>query len=409
MRGFVATSSRKGAIAVPSGDRKVWAMTAVYVVVPAGINDPARPSGGNVYDRRICRGLAKAGWTVYELETVGAWPWADAAQRSVLAAMVADIPDGAVVLLDGLIASAVPGILVPEQDRLCLVVLVHMPLGAGPAEKARPGSLQQEPSIVDIRTHEEAALSAAAAVVTTSAWTRDWLLDHYWLGAHRVHVAQPGVDAAALAPGTPAGGELLCVATVTPGKGHDVLLAALATLADLPWRCVCAGGVERDRGFADALARQARDSGIGDRVRFAGPLDRADLDDAYARADALVLASRAETYGMVVTEALARGIPVIATSVGGVPEALGGTEDRRPGLLVPPDDPAALAGALHRWLTDAHLHQRLRQVAQDRRATLLGWEATTARLSRVLATAARTEPAMASGARFVSAEHAPSR
>ena len=173
-------------------------------------------------------------------------------------------------------------------------------------------------------------------MVTTSAWTKDWLLDQCELSADRVHVAEPGVDAAEVALGTPAGGELLCVATLTPGKGHDLLLAALATLADLPWRCVCAGSVEHDRDFAGDLVRLARDAGIGDRVRFVGPLDGADLDLAYAHADALVLASRAETYGMVVTEALARGIPVVATSVGGLPEALGGAKDRRPGLLVRP-------------------------------------------------------------------------
>ena len=359
-------------------------MTSVYVVVPAGIHDPARPSGGNVYDRRVCRGLAAAGWTVHELETAGSWPWADAAARSGLASVIAGIPDGAVVVIDGLIASAVPEVLVPERNRLRLVVLVHMPLGAGPPHQEAGGPPRQ-----DVGAREHAALSAGAAVVTTSAWTRDWLLDQYELPADRVHVARPGVDVADVAPGTPAGAALLCVATVTPGKGHDVLLAALATLTDLPWRCVCAGSVERNRGFADALVRRARDTGIGDRVRFVGPLDGADLDVAYAHADALVLASRAETYGMVVTEALARGIPVIATSVGGLPEALGGPNDRRPGLLVPPDDPSALAVALRRWLSEAHLRRRLRQNALDRRATLLGWEATTARLSQVLDGVAR--------------------
>ncbi len=378
-------------------------MTSVDVVVPAGVHDPARPSGGNLYDRRICRGLTSTGWTVRVLETAGAWPWADATSRAGLTELIAGIPDRAVVLVDGLIASAVPEVLVPERNRLRLVILVHMPLGAATADREGGGPL--DAGIVEIREREHAALSAGAAVVTTSAWTRDWLLARYALPADRVHVAEPGVDAAEIPPGSPTGGELLCVATVIPGKGHDLLVAALATVTDLPWTCVCAGSVERDRGFADALARQSRSAGLGDRVRFVGPLDGAHLDAAYAQADVLVLASRAETYGMVVTEALARGIPVIATSVGGLPEALGGTTDHRPGLLVPPDDPAALAAALRRWLTDAHLRQRLRADALLRRTTLHGWAATTARLSRVLAAAATPDPAMA--ADFVSLDRAP--
>jgi glycosyltransferase involved in cell wall biosynthesis len=351
-------------------------MNAVHVVVPDGIDDPGRPSGGNAYDRRVCLGLAAIGWSVHEHPVPGSWPRPDAAARASLTGVIAEMPDGAVVLIDGLIASSVPGVLVPEAGRLSLVVLVHMPLGDG-----LPGE-----EVPDARTQERAVLSAAVAVVTTSAWTRRWLLDRYTLRPAQVHVAEPGVDAADLAPGTGAGGELLCVAAVTPDKGHDVLLEALAAIMDLSWRCVCVGALTRDPGFVERLGRQARDGGIGDRVRFAGPRTGADLDVAYAAADALVLATRAETYGMVVTEALARGLPVVATSVGGLPEALGrGADGSRPGLLVPPGDSKALAGALRCWLGDTVLRQRFRKVARERRVTLPGWSATAVQISRILA------------------------
>jgi glycosyltransferase involved in cell wall biosynthesis len=117
-----------------------------------------------------------------------------------------------------------------------------------------------------------------------------------------------------------------------------------------------------------------------------GPRTIAALDQAYSAADALVLATRVESYGMVVSEALARGLPVLATSVGGLPEALGRLPGgRRPGLLVPPGDAAALAAALRRWLTDASLRGRLRHAARQRRTTLRGWPVTSDRVSRVLA------------------------
>jgi glycosyltransferase involved in cell wall biosynthesis len=351
-------------------------VTAVHVVVPEGIDDPARPSGGNAYDRRVCQGLAEAGWSVRVHAVPGAWPRPDAASYAALAGVVQGIPDDAVVLLDGLVASTAPQVLVPHAGRLRLVALVHMPLGHDPADR-------------DDTAREGAVLSAAAAVVTTSGWARHALLELYELPGDRVHVAEPGVDAAGLAPGTAGAGALLCVAAVIPGKGHDVLLDALTTLADLAWHCVCAGCLDRDPAFADALRHCARERGLAGRVSFTGPLGDTSLARSYDAADLLVLASRGETYGMVVTEALAHGLPVVATEVGGVPEALGhGADGDRPGLLVPPGDPAALAAALRAWLQDGELRARLRRAAGERRASLCGWSDTAFVVAGVLAEAA---------------------
>jgi glycosyltransferase involved in cell wall biosynthesis len=351
-------------------------VTEVHVIVPEGIDDPGRPSGGNTYDRRVCRGLAALGWAVHEHAVPGAYPRPGEAGHVALARTVRRIPDGAVVLLDGLIASTAPEALVPHARRLRQVVLVHMPLGHRPPDdEAGP-----------VRAREGEVLAAATAVVTTSAWTRRRLGELYALPGDRVHVTEPGVDAARLAPGSAAGDELLCVAALTPDKGHHLLIDGLATAADLSWRCACVGSLVRDPAFADGVRRRARDSGLGDRVRFPGALTGQELDRAYAATDLLVLASRAETYGMVVTEALSRGLPVLATEVGGVAEALGHTDDgTRPGLLVPPDDPAALGAALRTWLGDAELRARLRRAARERRAKLRPWAATASAVATVLA------------------------
>jgi glycosyltransferase involved in cell wall biosynthesis len=352
-------------------------VTAVHVVVPEGIEDPARPSGGNAYDRAVCRGLAELGWPVRVHAVPGAWPRPDRAAYAELDAVVQRIPDDAVTLLDGLVASTAPEVLVPQASRLRLVPLVHMPLGHRSAD-------------TDARTRERAVLSAAASVVTTSAWSRRMLLDLYSLPSGLVHVAQPGVDAAPVAAGTTTGGSLLCVAAVVSGKGHDVLLSALATMTDLSWDCRCVGSVERDPALADTLRRRILDERLGDRVCFTGPRTGEDLAGSYASADLLVLPSRAETYGMVVTEALARGLPVVAADVGGVSEALGhGTDGIQPGLLVPPDDPAALAAALRAWLCDAEVRRTWRRAARARRASLFGWSTTASVLAGVLTEAAR--------------------
>jgi glycosyltransferase involved in cell wall biosynthesis len=352
-------------------------VTAVHVVVPDGIDDPARPSGGNSYDRHVCRALGEMGWPVHVHPVPGAWPRPDGEAYAALAGIVQRIPDGALALLDGLVASTAADVVVPQASRLRLVALVHMPLGQSEADG-------------EARRREGALLSAAASVVTTSAWGRRTLLELYSLPHDRVHVAQPGVDAAPLSTGTPTGGAMLCVAAVIPGKGHDVLLDALAKLTDLSWECLCVGSLDRDPAFVARLRRGLSESELADRVRFTGPRSGADLDRRYASADVLVLPSRAETYGMVVTEALARGLPVVATDVGGVREALGhGMGGVRPGLLVPPADATALAAALRSWLADAELRLRWRRAARERRASLSGWSTTTSVLAGVLAEAAR--------------------
>ncbi|MGW6201295.1 glycosyltransferase family 4 protein [Kribbella sp. NPDC055110] len=339
-------------------------MRQVHFLLPDGIDDPRRPSGGNVYDRRICDGLTALGWSVHEYAVAGQWPLPDAAARSAAGAALARVPNGELVLVDGLLASVLPEVLEPEADRLRLVVLLHMP-----RDEAR----------------EVAALSAASAIVATSDWTRQWLLDHYSLPENRMYVVRPGVDVADLASGSVSGGRLLCVGALTPTKGPDLLLEALAMVDDPAWRCVFVGSMDLDVEFVDGLQRQAKDLGLADRVCFTGPLAGAELERAYAQADALVLASRAETYGMVVTEALARGLPVVARNVGGVPEALGQACDgSRPGLLVAPGDPQALAQALRRWLGDPFERVRLRVAAESRRLTLSDWLQTARELSDVL-------------------------
>src|SRR5207248_1380403 len=112
------------------------------------------------------------------------------------------------------------------------------------------------------------------------------------------------------------------------------------------WQCLCVGSLERDPAFVASLRRRTLEGGLDERVSFPGPRTGSDLDRIYAAADLMVLASRAETYGMVLTEALARGLPVVAADVGGVSESLGvGADGVRPGILVAPGNPAALAAA----------------------------------------------------------------
>ncbi|SFR22413.1 Glycosyltransferase involved in cell wall bisynthesis [Lentzea waywayandensis] len=322
--------------------------TNVHFVLPADVEDPGSPSGGNVYDLRVSAGLNR-------LTVAGDWP--RPSDTTALWQTLAAIPDGDVVLLDGLVGCGVPEVVVPHARRLRLAVLVHLPLadetGLDP-EVAR-----------DLDAREGQVLRAASAVVATSPTAaRDLERRH---GLDHVHVVVPGTDPAPPARGTDGVHHLLCVASITPRKGHDLLVGALRRI-ERDWRLTCVGP---HRPFLRELPRD-------ERVSFPGPLAGEALTSAYDRADLFVLASRNETYGMVVTEALAHGLPVIASAV---PDALGDG-----GLLIPAGDENALEAALTRWFQDQDFRAELRSKALARRAVLSTWDESTEDLRRVLAT-----------------------
>ncbi|WP_078843608.1 glycosyltransferase family 4 protein [Streptomyces albus] len=362
--------------------------------MPGGVADPSAPSGGNVYDLRICRDLPRLGWQVHPRAVDGGWPRPGPGARAELARVLRETADDSLVLLDGLVACAVPEIVVPEAGRLRLAVLLHLPLGD------ETGLDPETAAALDAAERE--TLRAVPAVVATSEWAAGRLVEQHGLTPARVHAAAPGADIAPLAPGTDDGRQgreaeggaedgaqraprLLCVASVTPRKGQHRLVEALAGVADLPWSCELVGGLEHDPGYVARLRKLIDGLGLGDRVRLTGPRTGAALNASYAAADLFVLTSYAETYGMAVTEALGRGVPVLATAVGGVPEAVGHTPDGcRPGALVPPDEPAVLTAALRRWLSEPDVRDRWRRAARRRRTALAGWETTARRLAAVL-------------------------
>ncbi|MDQ1288727.1 MAG: glycosyltransferase family 4 protein [Actinomycetota bacterium] len=350
----------------------------LYAVLPDRVTDPSRPSGGSVYDLRVCAALESTGRAVDRILVPGAWPTPSAPDLAGLGAALTALPDGATVLLDGLVACAAPDVVVPATARLRTVVLVHLPLadetGPVPGEAARREACERD------------VLRASAHVVATSRAVADRLRRRHGLSPDRVHVARPGVDPAPVTAPSDDGTRLLSVASLTPRKGHDVLVEALARVADLRWECAFAGA-EPDDAHAAAVRRLVRARGLGHRVEFTGPLSPGELSARYARTDLLVLASRAEPYGMVVTEALARGIPALVTAVDGLPEALRGDDGPTPGLpglLVPPDDANALATGIRAWLTDPAVRARRRRAAGTRRTFLRPWEATATALAAVL-------------------------
>lgn len=343
-------------------------MSGVFIV-PADIDDVTVASGGNTYDRRMCELLGLEKVTV-----AGRWPTPSTKARVVLSQTLGEIPDGSVVLIDGLVACGVPEVVVPQARRLRLVVVLHLQLADEtglPAERA-----------AGLDRREREVLRASTAVVATSEWAARRAITHHGLDPRRVRTAPPGTDPAPLAAGTESGSRLLCLASMTQRKGHDVLAEALANLSDLPWTCTCVGSLRRDPSYARRIQGMIDKLGLTQKMILTGPLPDEDVNQTFNRTDLLVLPSRRETFGMVVTEALVRGIPVLTTNVDALPFTLGRDTNRTPGMLVPPDDVPALTDALRRWLSDADLRDRLREAARAREVE--DWPTAAKRLAGVL-------------------------
>ena len=345
--------------------------------------DLATLTGGYGYDRRVLALLPDCGVPVAHVQLPAAFPFPTDADVSATIQALRAAPRDGVLLVDGLAFSALPAAALATIEQR-IVALVHHPLGyeAGLTEA-------QSQCLVRL---ERAALAHAAHIVVTSAPTRDTLVSDFCVPAARLTVAEPGTDPAARAKGSGAMGSeasapvLLSVGSIVPRKAFNVLVDALTGLERLSWRLRIVGSLERAPETAAALRAQIAASRVADRIEIAGEMGPDELDQAYAGADIFVLSSLYEGYGMVLAEAMARGLPVICTTGG----AAAKTVPDNAGLKVAPGDVMALRDALSSVLGDSALRKSLADAAWQAGQNLPRWRDTTARIARVIEMVAGT-------------------
>lgn len=251
-----------------------------------------------------------------------------------------------------------------------------------------------DPRSGDRRSAEEERdlLSILDGAMTPSRFVRDALTEES-VPAEGIHVVSPGLDDAFRRPAPDRVGrdrptELLTVANLLPGKGLDVLLDALDRAQDLDWIWRLVGGTDLDARYGDAFRERLRDSTFGDRVVWEGTVDRGSMPCIYDRADVFVLPSRFETCSMATREAMARGLPVVASRVGGLPENLGG---EAAGCLVPPDDALALSATLRLLIADAGRREAMGAAAKRQSDRFPSWREAAQRFRRGVHQVAITE------------------
>ncbi|MEX5727777.1 glycosyltransferase involved in cell wall biosynthesis [Rhodovulum iodosum] len=330
-------------------------------------------TGGYIYEKQLLLGLRRAGWDVAHLALPGSFPDPTPKDMQVTGDAFAALAPQTPVLLDGFL----PGATDPAQLarlRAPFVAVTHHPLaletGLAPGRAAH------------LYRVERANLARAAHVIVPSAETARTLAADYDVPAARITVAPPGVTRPeagpeAAAPGPPL---ILSVGLLVPRKGHDVLLRALAEVADLPWRAVIVGGSPDPACAADLRSLQTA-LGLDGRVSFAGQVAEDTLGRHFSQAAVFALATRYEGYGMVFAEALVHGLPIVGCSGGAVAD----TVPAEAALLVPPDDAAGLAWALRRVLADPNARARIAAASARHGAMLPTWDETAGIVAQVLA------------------------
>ena len=262
--------------------------------------DLATPTGGYAYDRRIIAELKTLGWPTDVIDLGEGYPRPDAANRAAALPLLTTMPQGQPIVIDGLAFGVLPAAAASLHQRNPIIALVHQPL-----------ALESGLSLADankFRASERAALEFARRVIATSSSTKNRLITDYGVPAEHITVARPGSDPVAPAVGSRDGVvRLLAVGSVVPGKGYDVLVAALTTLPDLPWQLVIAGDTGRDRATAAKIEDDIARFKLTDRIALLGAVAPARLAELYRAADLFVLASRFESYGMAYAEAIAYG------------------------------------------------------------------------------------------------------
>lgn len=345
-------------------------MRRIVFAVPGDIE--AR-TGGYGYDRRVLAEFARCGVEAVHLALPGAFPHPsradEAAARDIFDRALA--PDD-VALVDGLAFGALSEATVAAM-RAPAVALCHHPLcleaGLSPARAAA------------LRESERHALALAAHAIATSAHTGETLVRDFGLPRSKLTIAPPGTDPAERAQGSGGAPALLAVGAIIPRKGFDLLVEALSGLTDLDWRADIVGGMRHSPQTAAALARLIDEKGLGARIALLGELSGAALEAAYRGADVFVSSSLYEGYGMALAEALARGLPIVATRGGAAGETLADAA----ALKIPPGDTGALREALRAVIADSAMRAQLSEAAWRAGQALPRWEET----ARAIASVAR--------------------
>ena len=342
----------------------------IAFIIPGDIN---LPTGGYRYDKEIINAWENSGVEVELISLEGNYPFPSEKEKQSAIDSIKDFPKADIAIVDGLLGGASPNFLKALSQRMPVSALIHHPL-------CLENGLDAD-TAKGLETSERHGLEFVENIVTTSPATAKTVAKLFNFDATKIHTVLPGVTRAEISRGSQNSTvNLLCVGSLIERKGHRFLLEALSQLNHLDWRLDCYGSTDFDTKLFAELTKMLETSEHSDKIKFHGAVSDTTLEAAYLNADIFVLPSLYEGYGMVYAEAIVRGLPIIATRAGAIPQ----TVPETCGILVEPENIEMLKQAIEELISDKELREQYRKAAIREEPNFPTWQKSAHQFAAIL-------------------------
>ncbi len=342
----------------------------VLFIIPGDIN---LPTGGYRYDREIISAWRQSGVNVELVSLQGNYPFPNPEEEKLALEIIQKLPCADVAVVDGLLGGSAPEFIQRLSEKIPVASLIHHPL-------CLENGLDEK-SANSLKKSEKRGLEFTSLIITTSPTTRKTVAELFKRDEKQIHTVLPGVERGTQSAGSQSAClNLLCVGSVIERKGHKDLLLALGKLKHLDWQLDCIGSTAFDEILFAELQALSEQLELDAKVGFHGDVSEDVLSSFYKRADLFVLPSLFEGYGMAYAEAIVRGIPVIGTTAGAIPETVPSTC----GILVEPSNVNALTQALEGLISDDLLRAQYRIGALTAEPDFPTWQSSATQFAEML-------------------------
>lgn len=342
----------------------------ILFIIPGDIN---LPTGGYRYDREIINAWKNSNIDVGLISIDGNYPFPGEVEKTRALDKIESFSKADIAVVDGLLGGATPEFMQKLSKIMPVAALIHHPL-------CLENGLDQKTAKA-LEDKERRGLAFTSCVITTSPTTSRTVAQLFDQDPSQIHTILPGVARGMRSSGTESSSiNLLCVGSVIERKGHKDLLHSLSKLKHLDWNLDCIGSTQFDRPLYNELSAFVEREALTKKVQFHGDVDEEVLEIAYSKADVFVLPSLFEGYGMSYAEAIVRGIPVIGTTAGAIPQ----TVPESCGILVEPSNISQLTNALESLITNNALRTKLREATIKAEPGFPTWQDSAAQFYEIL-------------------------